>query len=159
MRNILWLFAIVTAFLISGCSQKPEEKNSPSKAQIKEQTEAATNSYENEIIQESKSNESNDEKADKSGVQQNSAESKTDIDGAKLYAKCAGCHGKKGENKALGKSLPIGGMSKEELLKTLKEYKEGKLNKYGMGALMSSQVKNINDEEIEALSQYISKLK
>ncbi|WP_187647380.1 c-type cytochrome [Nitrosophilus labii] len=170
MRKILWLFAIVSIFLIVGCSQKPEEKNSLSKVQTKEQSKVTTNSSENDIKLESKGKESytkidkldekrDVEKAAESSTKENSTESKTDIDGAKLYAKCAGCHGKSGEKRALGKSLPIGGMAIEELVGILKEYRAGKLNKYGMGSLMSSQVKNSSDEEIEALSQYISKLK
>ncbi len=82
-----------------------------------------------------------------------------DIDGAKLYAKCAGCHGQKGEKKALGKSAPIGGLSKESLLESLKGYRAGDLNRYGMGALMKSQVSSFGDKELEKLAEYISSLK
>ncbi len=84
---------------------------------------------------------------------------KSSLDGAKLYAKCASCHGPKGDRKALGKSAPIAGMPKDEVLKKLKEYKEGKLNLYGMGPLMKGQVGSMSDEELEALADYISKLK
>jgi len=80
-------------------------------------------------------------------------------DGAALYKKCAGCHGAKGEKKALGKSAPIAGWDKEKLVEALKGYKAGTRNVYGMGALMKGQVANLSDEEIEALAEYISKLK
>ncbi len=82
------------------------------------------------------------------------------IDAAKLYAtKCASCHGPKGERKALGKSAPIGGMAKDEVLEKLKGYKAGTLNLYGMGALMKTQVASLSDAELEALAAYISTLK
>jgi len=82
------------------------------------------------------------------------------IDAAKLYAtKCASCHGPKGERKALGKSAPIGGMAKGEVLEKLKGYKAGTLNLYGMGALMKTQVASLSDAELEALAAYISTLK
>ncbi|MRJ02617.1 MAG: c-type cytochrome [Epsilonproteobacteria bacterium] len=80
-------------------------------------------------------------------------------DGATLYAKCSGCHGTKGERKALGKSAPIGGMAKEELLKKLKGYQAGTLNLYGMGGLMKGQVAGLSEGDLEALADYISKLK
>jgi cytochrome c553 len=84
---------------------------------------------------------------------------KKSIDGAKLFLKCASCHGAKGDRKALNKSALIGGMSKEELVKKLKGYKSGKLDLYKMGGLMKTQVANMSDEELEALADYISKLK
>ena len=81
------------------------------------------------------------------------------IDGAKLFARCASCHGPKGERHALGKSGIIAGMSKDEILKKLKGYKAGTLNQYGMGSLMRGQVASLSDAELEALADYISKVK
>lgn len=92
-------------------------------------------------------------------VKEVSKEVKSSIDGAKLYAKCAGCHGAKGEKKGLGKSAQIGGMDKDKLVELLNGYKNNKVNLYGMGALMSNQVKNLSKEEIEALAKYISNLR
>ncbi len=80
-------------------------------------------------------------------------------DGAALYKKCAGCHGMHGEKKALGKSAPIAGWDKEKLVEALKGYKAGTRNVYGMGALMKGQVASLSDADIEALADYISKLK
>ena len=79
--------------------------------------------------------------------------------GKELFGKCASCHGADGKRKALGKSAPIAGMSKDEVVKILKEYKAGTLNKYGMGALMKGQVAGLSDEDIEALAAYIASLK
>ena len=80
-------------------------------------------------------------------------------DGAALYAKCAGCHGQKGEKAALGKSAIIQGMDVAKLEELIKGYKAGTLNQHGMGALMNGQVKAMSDEDIKAVSEYISGLK
>ncbi len=80
-------------------------------------------------------------------------------DGEALYKKCAACHGINGEKKALGKSVEINVMSKEELVIALKGYKAGTLNKKGMGALMKGQVAAYDDTQIEAVSEYISSKK
>jgi len=78
-------------------------------------------------------------------------------DGATLFTKCAGCHGAKGEKHALGKSNIIAGQSKADLMKKIHGYQTGS---YGgaMKGLMASQVKGLNDAEIDALADYISKL-
>ncbi len=80
-------------------------------------------------------------------------------DGAALYKKCAGCHGAKGEKKALGKSAVIGGVDKAKLVEQLKAYKAGTLNLHGMGGLMKGQMASYSDADIEALAAYISGLK
>ncbi len=80
-------------------------------------------------------------------------------DGAALYKKCAGCHGAKGEKKALGKSAVIGGMDVATLVEDLKQYKAGKRNAHGMGMMMKSQVKSLSDADIQALAEYIHGLK
>ncbi len=78
-------------------------------------------------------------------------------DGAALYKKCAGCHGAHGEKKALGKSQPIKGWSKDKLVEALKGYKAGTRNVHGMGGLMKGQMASYSDADIEAVSEYISK--
>ncbi|WP_200763488.1 c-type cytochrome [Nitrosophilus alvini] len=80
-------------------------------------------------------------------------------DGAALYKKCAGCHGAKGEKKALGKSAPIGGWDVAKLVEDLKGYKAGTRNVYGMGALMKGQVASYSDADIQAVAEYIHGLK
>jgi cytochrome c553 len=78
------------------------------------------------------------------------------IDTSMLYAKCAGCHGFKGEKHALGQSNIIAGQSADELVKKIEGYQNGT---YGgaMKGLMAGQVKNLKPEEIKALADYISK--
>ena len=79
-------------------------------------------------------------------------------DGAELYKKCAGCHGASGEKVALSKSQVIKGWEKEKLATALKGYKDGS---YGgaMKGLMKGQVATYSDEDIDAVSAYISGLK
>ena len=84
---------------------------------------------------------------------------KEGVDAAALYkSKCAGCHGAKGEKHALGKSNVIAGQPKALLIQKLDGYKEGS---YGgaMKSIMKSQVGSLDEEQIEALSGYISTLK
>ncbi len=79
--------------------------------------------------------------------------------GAELYKKCVSCHGAKGEKKGLGKSEVIAGWDVAKLEEALKGYKAGTRNVHGMGGLMKGQVASYSDEDIKAVSEYISKLK
>ncbi|MCF6173892.1 MAG: c-type cytochrome, partial [Campylobacteraceae bacterium] len=71
--------------------------------------------------------------------------------------KCSTCHGQKAQNRALGKSQIIAKWDKQKLINTLKGYKKGV---YGgnMKSVMQNQVNQLNDDEIIALANYISKL-
>jgi cytochrome c553 len=80
-------------------------------------------------------------------------------DGAALFAKCAGCHGQKGEKAALGKSAVIAGQDAAKTAEQLKGYKAGTLNQHNMGALMKGQVASMSDADIQAVSEYIAGLK
>ncbi len=80
-------------------------------------------------------------------------------DGASLAKRCAGCHGASFEKKALGKSDVVKGWPKDKIVAALKGYKAGTRNVHGMGALMKGQVAALSDADIEALADYISKLK
>lgn len=76
-------------------------------------------------------------------------------DGAELFVKCSGCHGKSAEKKALGKSQVIKEWDASKIANAIKGYKAGT---YGgsMKALMKSQVDSLSDKEIDALSKYIA---
>ncbi|MGV6816835.1 MAG: c-type cytochrome [Thiotrichales bacterium] len=78
-------------------------------------------------------------------------------DGAAKFGVCAGCHGQKGEMKALGVSPVIAGESKEDIAKKLHGYKDGS---YGgaMKSVMAGQVASLSDADIEELATYISGL-
>ena len=92
-------------------------------------------------------------------VEKAAGDAVADEEGAKLYAKCAGCHGADGKTKALGKSPVIAGQSKEDLMTKLNAYKAGTRNEAGMGTLMKGQVASMDDKSIAALAAYISTLK
>jgi cytochrome c553 len=78
--------------------------------------------------------------------------------GAAAYAKCAGCHGKDGKTKALGKSEVVAGQAAADLETKLVEYKAGIRNVSGMGTLMKGQVASMSDEDIKAVSEYMSSM-
>lgn len=80
------------------------------------------------------------------------------LDAKSLFAPCASCHGERGEREALGKSAIIAGQSKDDLISKLKGYQDGTYGS-GMKALMQGQVKNLSNEEIEILAEYISTFK
>jgi cytochrome c553 len=69
---------------------------------------------------------------------------------------CAACHGAKFEKKAMGKSKIVKDMSKEDIIKALKGYKDGS---YGgaMKGLMKGQVASFDDAKIEAVAGQIAK--
>lgn len=75
--------------------------------------------------------------------------------GIDLYVKCAACHGKNGEKKALGTSQVIKGWSVEQTVSSLKGYKN---KTYGgsMKTVMTSQVVTLSDEDIDAVAQLIA---
>ena len=77
--------------------------------------------------------------------------------GVDLYKACSSCHGANGEKKALNKSQVIQGWSEVQVATALNGYKDGS---YGaaMKGLMKSQVTKLSDEDISALSKYISEL-
>jgi len=77
----------------------------------------------------------------------------------KAFAKCAGCHGKDGKMKALGKSEIIAGQAKADLVKKIGEYKAGTRNVAGMGTLMKGQVSALSDADIDAIATYVSGIK
>jgi len=78
--------------------------------------------------------------------------------GKAAYAKCAGCHGKDGKTKALGKSEILAGQSASDIEKKISEYKAGKRNVADMGTLMNGQVASMSNSNIKAVSAYISTL-
>lgn len=78
---------------------------------------------------------------------------------ASLYlSKCASCHGKHGESKALNTSRPIATLSEAQIETALNGYKDGsyggKLKKVKQGI-----VRNLNEADIKALAAYVTTLK
>jgi cytochrome c-type protein NapB len=71
-------------------------------------------------------------------------------------AACAGCHGANFEKKALGKSKVVKDMTKDEIVKALKGYKDGS---YGgaMKGMMKGQVAKLSDADIEEIATKVGK--
>ncbi|WP_457744765.1 c-type cytochrome [Sulfurimonas sp.] len=82
---------------------------------------------------------------------------KNEINGSIIFKKCASCHGKNAEKKALGKSQIIQGWNKMKIVNALKGYKDGT---YGgaMKAVMKGQASGLSDADVNAVAEYISKL-
>jgi cytochrome c-type protein NapB len=68
---------------------------------------------------------------------------------------CGACHGADFEKKAMNVSKIVKDMSKDDIIKALKGYKEGT---YGgaMKGVMAGQVKNLSDADIEAIATQIA---
>ena len=79
--------------------------------------------------------------------------------GEELFKKCVSCHGVNAEKPALGKSEVIAGWDKAKTVESLMGYRAGTLNKKGMGAMMKGQMATFSDADIDAIAEYISKLK
>lgn len=73
-----------------------------------------------------------------------------------LYTKCIPCHGAQGEKVALGKSLVIKDMKKEDFIAATKGYKDGSYGRE-QKAVMKPQVATLNDIQIEEIANYILK--
>ena len=80
-------------------------------------------------------------------------------DSQSLYKNCAGCHGDKGETKALQLSAVISGQDANKSILQLTAYKNGELNKYGLGNIMKMQVATLSEDDIADLAEYIASLK
>jgi cytochrome c553 len=83
---------------------------------------------------------------------------KVELDGQALYKKCAGCHGLKGQNVALGGSKVIQRCSKQKLTKKLKGYRDGQFSGLRV-PIMEEQVAGFSDRDIEVLASYINSFK
>ena len=71
-------------------------------------------------------------------------------------AACTGCHGADFSKKALGKSKVVSEMSKTDIEKALKGYKDGS---YGgaMKGMMKSQADKLSDDDIKAIAEKFGK--
>lgn len=78
------------------------------------------------------------------------------LQGETLSSKCLACHGDNFEKSALGKSAILKGQTADAIETSLKAYKNGTLNKAGMGPLMKGQVGYMSDDELKAMAAYIS---
>jgi len=74
---------------------------------------------------------------------------------------CIQCHGSDGkqtsfEGSSRVKYATINGLDAAKLAQELKDYRFGRINKQGYGALMKSSLVDLSYEEIDALAKYIT---
>jgi len=79
-------------------------------------------------------------------------------EGMSLYSSCKFCHGFKAEVVYNGKVPALKDMSLDVLIKTLQLYKDGQIDNYGYGLIMTQQMKNIPDNKINILAEYIKNI-
>ena len=82
------------------------------------------------------------------------------LDGAKLYAEktCNACHGPKGDKPLMPNYPKVAGQNAAYMEAQMKDIKSGARNN-GQTAAMKGVMHLVNDEEIKAISEYLSKLK
>lgn len=71
-------------------------------------------------------------------------------------ATCAGCHGADFEKVALGTSKVVKDMTKEEIIKALKGYRDGSYGGEKKG-MMKGQVAKLSDADIEEIATKVGK--
>ncbi len=81
-------------------------------------------------------------------------------DGAKLYSEktCNACHGPKGDKPLMPNYPKVAGQNAAYMEQQMKDIKSGARNN-GQTAAMKGVMHLVNDEEIKAIAEYLSKLK
>jgi cytochrome c-type protein NapB len=186
MKKFTLISAVVASLLFVGCGNNTKEATAPAaekateKSVVEKATEAASSAVEAtkeaatkavektaEVAKDAKKaveekatevKKAVEEKATeaKKAVTEKVADAKEAVAGAVDTKACAACHGVSFEKKAMNVSKIVKDMSKEDIIKALKGYKDGS---YGgsMKALMKGQVASYDDAKIEAVAGQIAK--
>jgi len=73
--------------------------------------------------------------------------------------KCASCHGKMGEKKALGQSNVIKGMPTDKFMTLTKAFATGNQKAMPIAKIVKKQfIDRYNDEDIRVVAEYVNKL-
>ena len=80
--------------------------------------------------------------------------------GESIYQKkCASCHGKMGEKKALGHSNIIKGMEVEKFITLTKAFATGEQKAMPIAKIVKKQfIDRYDDEEIRSVAEYVNQL-
>ena len=78
--------------------------------------------------------------------------------GAEIFKQCAICHGDQAQKRSLDVSAVIAGMDAKQVVKTLKAYQAGEVDKYGFGKMMQGQATKLSAEEMQAVAGYVASL-
>ncbi|MEA2049027.1 MAG: c-type cytochrome [Campylobacterota bacterium] len=74
-------------------------------------------------------------------------------------SKCASCHGKNAEKKALGHSNVIKGMPVDQFISLTKAFATGEKKGMPIAKIVKKQfIDGYSDEEIKAVAEYVNKL-
>lgn len=154
------LILVAAAVLFIGCGQDSKESSSTASVEKKAQPEVVVKQEvpkETVVKEEIKQEIVNTEPAKVEEVKTEVAKVETSKSGETLFKVCAGCHGMSGEKAALGKSQIIKGWSAQKVAEALNGYKN---DTYGgaMKGVMKGQSSGLSPEDINLLSEYISKL-
>ncbi len=154
-----FLMAIaVSALLLGGCvdSSTGAAAKADMEAESGHKTEAKVEKKAEEKKVEEKKAEAPKAEAKKEEAPAPKAEEKAPATDSVNVTACAGCHGANFEKKAMGVSKIVKDMTKDEIVKALKGYKDGS---YGasMKALMKGQAMPLDDAKIEAIANKFGK--
>jgi len=76
-----------------------------------------------------------------------------------IASSCYACHGDNMDKSCYGVSKIPNKLNQDTIFKTLRAYKLGTKNIYGMGEVMKSQLKSLSDDDLKKLSVYIPTLR
>jgi len=164
MKNII---LIATLLIFAGCSsdEKKETNTKEVKQEVKKEVKQLPQKPKSKVLNDIAASRQQQKEVKKEiVVEKKTAEVKKEItvvkatkSGEEIFKACTACHGVKADKPALGKSQIIKGWDASKVSAALNGYKDGT---YGgaMKALMIGQVGFLTDEEVEAVSEYISKL-
>ena len=77
---------------------------------------------------------------------------------SEIFKGCAKCHGLDGKNPAFGRSEALAGQDVEDLIESINFFKDSEFGERGVTLVMAKQVKHLNQQQIEDLAKFISKL-
>lgn len=146
MKKMALMSVAAMALLFVGCGEKPQAEANATEAVATEVNATET------MAPEANATEANVTEA---AAPEAAAPA---VDGAALYTACGACHGADGKTAALGKSAIIAGQASADLVTKMKGYKAGTIDLTGNGALMKGQMANLDDAQMSALADHISKL-
>ena len=75
-----------------------------------------------------------------------------------IASSCYACHGYNMDKSCYGVSKIPNKLNQDIIIETLRAYKLGNKNIYGMGKVMESQLKSLSDDDLKRLSAYIPTL-
>ena len=154
-------FLVILVFIFSACSDGNNEQMQQTEVKIQNDTLDSSKTIKPsnpDIIDEDSSADANNNTNSVASTPVAAHTGEKQVEAKALYAKCAVCHGAKGEKVAPGSegNVLISKLSKESIISDLKGYRAKTLKKGKSSAIMYLQSANLSDADIESLGEYIS---